>query len=112
MARRLSALPALTLLAGGPAWSQGLPGDPEQGRQIAQSWCRACHEVAPGERAPSGTKAPPFQVVADGTAVTEAALRAFFQTPHATMPNVQPTRQETDDLIAYLLSLKGRQPGL
>ena len=39
------------------------------------------------------------------------ALRAFLQTPHATMPNLRPTPGQTDDLIAYILSLKGHRPG-
>jgi hypothetical protein len=34
------------------------------------------------------------------------SLRAFLQTPHPTMPNLMLTPDETDDVIAYLLTLK------
>ena len=59
---------------------------------------------------PSVTDAPPFQAVADDPAVTETALRAFLRTPHTRMPDIRPTPQQTDDLIAYILSLKGPAP--
>ena len=99
------------LLAGGSAAAQGLPGDPERGRAIAEAWCLECHEVGPGVREPSLTDAPPFQAVADDPAATETALRVFLRTPHATMPDLRPTPEQTDDLIAYILSLKGHRPG-
>ncbi len=99
------------LLASGSAAAQGLPGDPARGQEVAMEWCTECHEVVPGVREPSVTEAPPFQAVADDPAATETALRAFLQTPHATMPNLRPTPEQTDDLIAYILSLKGHRPG-
>jgi mono/diheme cytochrome c family protein len=102
---------ALLLLSAGPAMAQDLPGDPVRGRAIADRWCIACHEVAPGVREPSLVEAPTFQQAADDPAVTETALRAFFQTPHHNMPDVRPTPQEKDDLIAYILSLKRRTGG-
>ena len=99
------------LLAVDPAAAQSPPGDPERGRTIAEAWCIECHAVVPGVRGPGVTDAPPFQTVADDPAATEMALRAFLQTPHATMPNLRPTPGQTDDLIAYILSLKGHRPG-
>lgn len=98
------------LAAASPALAQGLPGEPARGQDLAEAWCIECHEVVPGVREPSITEAPPFQAVADDPAVTEAALRAFLQSPHATMPDVQLTPQQTDDLIAYILSLRGDRP--
>lgn len=84
-----------------------LPGDPFLGREIAESWCAECHNTLP-----SGIdllEGPPaFQAVADDPAVTEIALRAFLRTPHSDMPDVMPTPEQTDHLIAYILSLKGR----
>jgi mono/diheme cytochrome c family protein len=99
------------LLLAGPAAAQGLPGDPTRGEAIAEQWCSECHEIAPDMREPLLSDAPPFQVVADHPATTEMALHAFLQTQHATMPNLQPTPEETADLIAYILSLKGHKPG-
>jgi hypothetical protein len=67
--------------------------------------------VGAGVREPSLTDAPPFQAVADDPAATEMALRVFLRTPHATMPDLRQTPEQTDDLIACILSLKGRLPG-
>jgi mono/diheme cytochrome c family protein len=105
------AVALLAPLAAWPAAAQGLPGDPGRGRDLAIGWCVECHEVVPDVREPSVTEAPPFQAVADDPAVTEAALRAFLQTPHATMPDFRLAPEEADDVISYILSLKGRRPG-
>ena len=51
-----------------------------------------------------------FEVIADPS-VSELSLRAFLQTSHATMPNLILTPEETDDIIAYILTLRGVQPG-
>jgi mono/diheme cytochrome c family protein len=107
--RRLCTL--ALLLAGGSAVAQGLPGDPERGRAVAETWCVECHEVGPGVRGPSRTAAPPFQAVADDPAATEMALRVFLRTPHAMMPDLRLAPEQADDLIAYILSLKGHRPG-
>ena len=39
------------------------------------------------------------------------ALRVFLGTPHATMPNLRLAPEQADDLIAYILSLKGYRSG-
>jgi hypothetical protein len=50
---------------------------------------------------------PSLLEVAEHPATTEMSLRAFLQTPHPTMPNLVLSPEETDDIIAYLLALKG-----
>ena len=55
--------------------------------------------------------APPFDVIADDPGVTDISLRVFFQTPHRNMPNLQLSQKETDDVIGYILSRKGRIGG-
>jgi mono/diheme cytochrome c family protein len=120
----LFAAVVVQVLAGGPAWAQGLPGEPDRGRALAERWCVECHEIAPGKRQPWAVRVPPaadrepgvvevpsFQAVADDPAATEAALRAFLRTPHAAMPDLRLTLDQTDDVVAYVLSLKGRRPG-
>jgi hypothetical protein len=49
-------------------------------------------------------------VVADDPAASEAALRAFLQASHKDAPNVPLTPEETGDVVAYLLGLKGWRP--
>ncbi len=87
------------------ATASDLPGDPFLGREIAETWCAECHNILPGGI--DMLEGPPaFQAIADDPAVTEVALRAFLRTPHVDMPDVMPTPEQTDDLIAYILSLK------
>jgi mono/diheme cytochrome c family protein len=92
-------------LTGGAAGAQGLPGDPAAGAMIARSTCAACHVVADDQPIDPGI-GPSFFEVAEHPATTALSLRASLQTPHATMPNLMLTPAETDDLIAYMLSLK------
>jgi mono/diheme cytochrome c family protein len=96
----------IAIAGAGMARSQDLPGNAFAGRQLAEGWCVACHEVAPGLRGPGELNAPAFQDVADDRAVTELALRAFLNTPHFDMPNVVLDPQQIDDVISYILSLR------
>jgi hypothetical protein len=50
--------------------------------------------------------APAFQDVADDSAMTSLALRVFLRSPHEWMPDLMLSETETDDVIAYILSLK------
>ncbi|KJB97576.1 cytochrome C [Skermanella aerolata KACC 11604] len=40
--------------------------------------------------------------------ITELALRSYLQTTHPVMPNIMLTREQADDVIAYLLTFKGK----
>jgi mono/diheme cytochrome c family protein len=71
-------------------------GDPASGRAFALQTCTPCHVVAQDQISP-----PRF-------AMTANALHAFLATPHPTMPNLILTPQETDDVVAYILSLHRR----
>ena len=86
----------------GPS-SQGLRGNVESGRLSAQGWCTECHSVQP-ETAGTGKFAPDFTVVAQRRSARW--LNAFLRAKHTLMPNFVLNRQEADDLIAYILSLK------
>jgi mono/diheme cytochrome c family protein len=76
------------------------------GKQLAKEWCAACHVVEKGQIDSTSTAAPTFFEVADNPATTEMSLRAFFATPHEQMPNFQLTNEQTDNIIAYILSLR------
>jgi mono/diheme cytochrome c family protein len=93
-------------LVGGHAGAEELPGDPQAGAEVARGICASCHVVADDQMIDPGV-GPSFFEVAEHPGTTALSLRAFLQTPHATMPNLMLTPQETDDLISYLLMLKG-----
>jgi mono/diheme cytochrome c family protein len=91
-----------------PAFSQAesLPGNAWEGQQLAERVCSACHHVEKGGIGVSLAGAPAFQAIADDPAVTETALQVFFRMPHEGMPDLILTPAETDDAIAYILSLR------
>jgi mono/diheme cytochrome c family protein len=89
-----------------PGSSQPLSGDVAQGHALAIKVCSECHRVAKGQRASLISDAPAFQEIADASATTAMSLRIFLRTPHRNMPNLILAESETDDIIAYILSLK------
>ena len=82
-------------------------GDARAGRVVAASLCIQCHQIDGADRDP--TRVPPgFGAVADMASQTALSLRVFLQTPHGNMPRYQLTATETDDVIAYIQSLRTR----
>ena len=103
---RLGWLTGVIWAACSPAAAQDLPGDPAAGARLAREVCAKCHLVSE-DQAIDPAVGPSLLEVAEHPATTEMSLRAFLQTPHPTMPNLMLTPDETDDVIAYLLTLKG-----
>jgi mono/diheme cytochrome c family protein len=83
-------------------------GDVAAGKRLAETWCSSCHVIAPSAHSGASTGVPTFAAVARMSSTTPLSLRAFLQTPHARMPDLHLSRDETDNLIAYILSLRGR----
>jgi len=80
-------------------------GDVSSGRQYADAWCSECHSI---ERATArtGQIAPDFSAIADLPSTTALSLRVFLRSSHKTMPNFVIARGDTDDIVAYILSLR------
>ena len=95
---------SLCFAATPPAFAQDA-GDPIAGRRLAEAWCVSCHAFPGSDRA-TATGAPSFPAVAANRAMTPLALRAFLQTPHERMPDLHLSNNETDDLIAFILSFR------
>ena len=87
------------------AMAEELLGDPMAGRRLAEDVCSACHVIAPGQASTTEFDAPAFSDLANEPRVTALSLRVFLQTPHERMPDLRLDREETDDVIAYILSL-------
>ena len=94
------------LASGGALAAEDLPGNPAAGKEFALGVCAECHVVAEDQGTWPLSDAPPFREVANAPGMTELALRAFLQTPHRTMPNILLSPEETDNVIAYILTLK------
>jgi mono/diheme cytochrome c family protein len=76
-------------------------GDPAAGERLAAANCAQCHGAV---QAVGG--APAFISIAAMPMITEQSLNVFLQTPHASMPNLILSKQDRDDLIAYIMSLR------
>ncbi len=83
-----------------------LAGDPANGLLLARSWCTACHLVEPGGKASDA--APPFGSIALDPATTPERLHNWLAKPHPPMPDLKLSRDEEDDILAYILSLKSQ----
>jgi mono/diheme cytochrome c family protein len=96
-------------------WASGvvpaatLPGDIGAGARLALDWCSGCHVVAARQTRPVVDGVPSFFAIAKDPRTTEFRLRAYLQTPHPVMPNFQLSRQQTDDLVSYILHFKGQK---
>jgi mono/diheme cytochrome c family protein len=73
----------------------------ESGHHIAKTICGDCHAIS----GPAGV-GPSFQDIADQPATTAIFLQAFFRSNHDNMPNFIISPADTEDVIAYILSLK------
>jgi mono/diheme cytochrome c family protein len=104
VAASATALALLTLPASGAEL-----GDARRGRAYAEAVCAQCHAVTPAEKASPRPEATPFIVLSQVPGLNERALAAFLQTSHAEMPNLVVTGQDRDDLIAYIIGLRGKQ---
>ena len=81
-------------------------GNVKKGAALAQSTCAQCHAVRSGQSRSPNPMAPSFTSVASWPGMTDRALRVWLQSSHPTMPNFILTRDERNDVVAYILSLK------
>ncbi len=101
-ARRLvcAALAMLALAASPPG---AFADDAAKGEIIARRWCAACHMVAPDQVA-ANSDAPTFAAIARRKEPPKS-LRAFLAGPHPKMPDMNLSRSEIADIVAYIGSL-------
>jgi len=85
-----------------PALAQS---DPVAGRDIVRSWCTACHVVdLEGTGADAG---PALPTLLAGKQRSADEIRGWLADPHPPMPNLNLSRQEIENILAYLESLTG-----
>ena len=97
---------AALALTGSPAFGEPGPGDTARGYVLAKKVCATCYRVEKGQKTPKLSPETAFQDVANNPARTALSLRVFLRTPHREMPNLVLSEAETDNIIAYILSLK------
>ena len=78
-------------------------GNADAGRQFVMRSCSSCHATEAAKTATDN--APPFSVVAKTNKDNPAWIRGWLMAPHPPMPNISLSRQQIDDIVAYLSTL-------
>ncbi len=79
------------------------PVDPVAGRRLANRWCTSCHVVDSGK---GGTDAvPTLASIAHDPNRGPNWARQWLSSPHPPMPDLNLSRNEIEDVVAYLQSL-------
>src|SRR6056297_3191279 len=97
-------LALIALMLAAPAAGADEIASPARGETLTREGCAACHAVARGEVSPD-TDATAFADIADLVSTTRQSLFVFLNTTHPTMPNLILEREESVNLMAYILSL-------
>jgi len=100
-----SVVAAAILAAQVPVLAQPAERNPLSGQQIATKQCSSCHRVLP-MNLPDKADPPSFQSIADLPSTTGISLNVFLHSNHRNMPDFIISRADSNDLIAYILSLK------
>ena len=82
----------------------GYAADAAHGRALAQRWCASCHVVSADQKE-ANADAPPFATIARSN-ISAQALAYFLLDPHPKMPTLPLSRTASDDIVAYIQSLK------
>lgn len=98
---------ASSLAMAAPVLAQDTPGDVASGRRLAETLCANCHQID-FQQPKAAARAPGFVQIAKMPSTTGLALSVFLKTSHDVMPNYILSRQESEDIVAYILSLKDR----
>lgn len=99
---------AFALIAGAKAAEPANDGTyvlVDQGADLANLWCNACHVIG-GSGRPSGQDAaPPFPSLAPKVSENPDRYRSFLTNPHSPMREIALSREEIEALVAYITSL-------
>ena len=99
-----SLIVAATLFAAQfPAHAATPPGNVQAGKDLVTRSCITCH--APNETRRASDTAPPLSFLARDNKERPAWIRGWLMDPHPPMPGIMLSRQQINDIIAYLGSL-------
>src|SRR6516162_10298753 len=89
------------VLAAGMIGSAALAADADTGKRLAERWCASCHVVTPDQKT-ANADAPPFASIAHTSGFNAEKLVFFLLEPHPKMPSMSLTRNEANDIAAYI----------
>ncbi len=93
---------AFATLAGLTLTANAYAADVDHGETLAKRWCAACHIVAP-DQTHGQDNVPPFATIAKLPGFDAELIARFLMDPHPRMPDMQLSRDEADDLAAYIV---------
>src|SRR5215467_8806654 len=91
---------ALVALSALPAYAAG---SADAGRQLVMRSCISCH--APEATTTATDGAPPLSFISKDNKQRPAFIRGWLMDPHPPMPGIMLSRQQVEDIIAYLNTL-------
>lgn len=103
-----AALAALAATATAEPAIKHIP-DAERGEAIVRRLCVNCHVVSKDAAATIPEGVPTFHAIANDPGQTWERIRGALVKPHTPMPDMHLSRNEIDDIIAYINRL--REPG-
>jgi mono/diheme cytochrome c family protein len=75
--------------------------DADNGSRLAQRWCASCHIVT-GTQSRGTDAVPSFASIAQREGFSADRLAFFLLIPHPIMPNMSLSRDEAQDIAAYI----------
>jgi mono/diheme cytochrome c family protein len=96
---------AAICVVGGSVNAQQI-GSVQEGHRLAREVCAECHAIDNAGGGSTNPDAPTFKVIANTPGMTGTALTVALQTAHRTMPNFVMKGDASQNIIAYILSLK------
>jgi len=82
-----------------------LAADADNGLRLAERWCASCHIVSSAQSKGSDG-VPSFASIAQRANFSVEKLAFFLLDPHPIMPNMSLTRNEAQDIAAYVARLR------
>ena len=98
----LAALGCVVILVASPVASAER-GDAQAGRELVNRSCVSCHAASGVSRASDA--APPLSFLARDNRYRSAFVRGWLMEPHPPMPGIPLSRQQINDIVAYLETL-------
>lgn len=77
--------------------------DATRGQQLSERLCASCHIVHGDQTKQVVAGVPSFRAIKE---LPNARIASFLIRPHAAMPNLQLTRNEIADIVAYMEKLR------
>jgi cytochrome c len=97
-------LRALSIAAGLTAFClPALAADANAGRDLVMRSCTSCH--TPETATTASDHAPPLSALAKTNRERPAWVRGWLMNPHPPMPNINLSRAQIDNIVAFLNTL-------